>query len=189
MQYELIANSDRGILIERTPVMRDIRDTYEVSFLLPDDGSYIVLFKAADGAEYRKTIKDSACKIPKELLTKEQYTEVTVCKIDNEKVLQSWNCEPLRITAFLDMRRTQWQLSAGMTEENCLNRLAEIEYLCADFKGQLIAENAALKEEIETLRRSINQILDTLRIILKTTDALENGKFKLMSFKTEENKK
>lgn len=126
MKYELDPNSSRGYLIENTPIFSDIKDTFRVSFIMPD-GVYIALFKGADGVEYRKAIKDGVCKIPKELLNKEQYVELTVHKVEGDKILQSWVCEPLRITAFLNLRQTQWQLSGGMTENDCIERLNILE--------------------------------------------------------------
>lgn len=182
MKYKLLDTS-RGVIVDPTPILQDVKDTFEVSFLLLDSGAYIALFRGADGAEYRKAVKDGVCKIPRELLTKEQYVEVTVCKIDNDKVLQSWDCEPLKVTAFLHMRKNQWQLSAGMTDDNCLKRLAEIEELCANTIMRAEAENKALKDEIAKLRESIAEMLTTLASVQKAVGELENGKFKLMSFK------
>lgn len=132
MKYELIPNSNRGILIDRTPILQDVRDTYEVSFLLPEEGTYIVLLKGKDGIEYRKTIKDGMCKFPRELLKKEQYVEMVVCKLGDDRVLWTWQCEPIKVTAFLCLRRTQWELSGGMTENDCYTRLAELERLYAE---------------------------------------------------------
>jgi len=58
---------------------------------------------------------------------------------------------------------------------------------------KLIAENAKKnteqENEIKALKEIISQIFGAINGLLETTDALENGKFKLMSFKTEENKK
>lgn len=168
MKYELIPNTSKGILVDRTSIMQDIRDTYEVSFLLPDDGAYIVLFKAADGAEYRKVIKDGVCKIPKELLAKEQYVEVTVCNVDNDKILHSWDCEPLKITAFLNMRRTQWQVSGGMSDNDCYARLSEVERLYA----QAISDFASLKEEVLSMKNNYSARLDYFE---KKYDEVING--------------
>lgn len=126
MKYEIDQNSARGHLIDQTPIFSDIKDTFEVSFLLPE-GSYVALFKGANSVEYRKAIKDGVCKIPKELLTKEQYVELIVSKVEDDRIIQSWACEPLKITAFLNLRKTQWQLSGGLTENDCIERLNILE--------------------------------------------------------------
>lgn len=126
MKYEINPKSARGLLIDSTPIFSDIKDTFEVSFLLCD-GSYIALFKGVDGVEYRKAIKDGVCKIPKELLNKEQYVELIVSKVEEDRIIQSWACDPLKITAFLNLRKTQWQLSGGTTENDLIMRLNLIE--------------------------------------------------------------
>ena len=165
MKYELIENSNKGVLIDRTPIMRDVRDTFEVSFLLPDNSGYLALFKGADKIEYRKGIKDGICKVPKELLNKEQFVELTVCKVNNDKVLQSWECEPIKVTAFFGMRRNQWQLSGGMTEKDCFKRLAELERTHAEILSRFNtseAKQAALTEQVASLKRSVTDILTSL---------------------------
>lgn len=172
MKYELIENSNKGVLIDRTPIMRDVRDTFEVSFILPDNSGYLALFKGADKVEYRKAIKDGICKVPKELLAKEQFVELTVCQIDNEKVLQSWECEPVKVTAFFGMRRNQWQLSGGMTEKDCFSRLIELEKgytqtakAVNKHKERIIALEAlteTLKEELEEIKTASNALSQAL---------------------------
>lgn len=172
MKYELIENSNKGVLIDRTPVMREVRDTYEVSFLLPDNSGYLALFKGADKIEYRKAIKDGVCKVPKELLKKEQFIELTVCQVNNDKVLQSWECEPIKVTAFFGMRRNQWQLSGGMTEKDCFKRLVELEKRYAqttktvnEHKERITALEAlteTLKEELEEIKTASNALSQAL---------------------------
>ena len=151
MKYELIQDSNKGVLIDRTPLLRDVRDTFEVSFLPPDNSALLALFKDAGGVEYRKAIKDGICKVPKELLAKEQYVELTVCQIDNDKILQSWECEPLKVTAFFGMRRNQWQLSGGMTDKDCLARLIELEKA----HTQTLASVKTLNDKVNTQAEQI----------------------------------
>ena len=43
MKYELIKGSNAGVIIDPTPILLDIKDTFEVSFVLPDEGGYIAL--------------------------------------------------------------------------------------------------------------------------------------------------
>ena len=72
MLYELIPNSSVGVITDTSPVFRDVKDTFAVSFILPEPGEYIALFRDESGTEYRASIKDGAAKVPKQLLTKEQ---------------------------------------------------------------------------------------------------------------------
>lgn len=187
MKYQLL-ESGRGVLIDRTPILRDIRDTYEVSFLMPDEGAYVALFKGADSVEYRKAIKDDACKIPKELLTKDQYVEVIVCKIDGDKVLQAYTCEPLRVTAFLNLRKTQWQLSGGLTDKDCLDRLIELESLYAQtldgiaklketltVHGESLIVLDALKKQNKELAENYNKAIEVINDLSKRLKSLEKN--------------
>ena len=173
MKYELITGSDKGVLIDRTPVMRDVRDTFEVSFILPDNSGYLALFKGADKVEYRKAIKDGICKVPKELLKKEQFIELTVCQVNNDKVLQSWECEPIKVTAFFGMRRNQWQLSGGMTEKDCFARLVELERLYAQTASTINKHNekiTALEGITATQGVQITELVSSLN---EMSEALE----------------
>lgn len=126
MKYELLSNG-RGVLIDRTPIMQDIRDTFEVSFLLPNKGSYVALFRGEDGIEHKAIIKDKKVKMPSALLKKEQYVKLIVTEINAEEVIKAWECEPLKITAYFHLRENQWQVSGGMTDKNALERLTQIE--------------------------------------------------------------
>lgn len=155
MKYKLVNNSDKGILIDRTPLLRDIRDTFEVSFIIPESGAYAVLFKDAEGFEYRKIITDGKCRIPKELLKREQYAELSVCKFDSERVLHTWHCEPLKIAAFSDVRQSQWQISGGMTDRDCYARLCELEELCAEIKSNDEVCASRLAEQAEVIDRQV----------------------------------
>ena len=148
MRYELIANSDVGVIIDPTPILRDIKDTFAVSFVLPDAGVYIALFRDEDGVEYRVTIADGAAKIPKQLLTKEQRIGLTVCEIYDDKILRSWVCQTLKVGTFLSLRKTQWQITAGTDDKELYARLAEIERANAKER----AEYKALLAAFDTLQ-------------------------------------
>lgn len=143
MRYELIANSDVGVIIDPTPILRDIKDTFAVSFVLPDAGVYIALFRDEDGVEYRATIADGAAKVPKQLLAKEQRIGLAVCKIYDDKILHSWVCQTLKVGTFLSLRKTQWQITAGTDDKELYARLAEIERTNAkeraEYKALLVA--------------------------------------------------
>lgn len=148
MRYELIDNSDVGVIIDPTPILRDIKDTFAVSFVLPDAGVYIALFRDEDGVEYRVTIADGAAKIPKQLLTKEQRIGLTVCEIYDDKILRSWVCQTLKVGTFLSLRKTQWQITAGTDDKELYARLAEIERANAKER----AEYKALLAAFDTLQ-------------------------------------
>lgn len=185
MKYELITGSDKGVLIDRTPVMRDVRDTFEVSFILPDNSGYLALFKGADGIEYRKGIKDGICKVPKELLNKEQFIELTVCQVNNDEVLQSWECEPIKVTAFFGMRRNQWQLSGGMTDKDCFKRLVELEKRYAqtaktvnEHKERITALEgitATQSEQIAVLKGKLNEAITAVNNLSERVEFMEEN--------------
>ncbi len=148
MQYELIDKAGVGVITDPTPILRDIKDTFGVSFVLPDEGAYVALFRDEGGVEYRATIKDSVAKVPKQILTKNQRIGLTVCKVDGDEITQAWECYPLAVGSFLELRKTQWQITAGMDDRELYARLAEIEKQHA----QTQAEFNALKAE--NLRRA-----------------------------------
>ena len=148
MRYELIDNSDVGVIIDPTPILRDIKDTFAVSFVLPDAGVYIALFRDEDGVEYRVALADGAAKIPKQLLTKEQRIGLTVCEIYDDKILRSWVCQTLKVGTFLSLRKTQWQITAGTDDKELYARLAEIERANAKER----AEYKALLAAFDTLQ-------------------------------------
>lgn len=127
MQYELIPNSNIGVITDTSPVFRDIKDTFAVSFILPEPGAYIALFRDESGTEYRASIKDGAVRVPKQLLGKEQRIGLTVCKITDEAIEQAWECPTMKIGTFLSLRQTQWQITVGTDDKELYARLASIE--------------------------------------------------------------
>lgn len=150
MRYELIENSDVGVIVDPTPILRDVKDTFSVSFVLPCGGSFVALFRDDAGIEYRATIKDGEVKIPKQLLAKEQIIGLTVCKIDDEKIVQSWECHPLKVGAFLSLRQTQRQITSGVDDRELYARLAELERA----QAQTLSACAALKADFASCTQS-----------------------------------
>lgn len=203
MKYELIENSNAGVIIDPTPVLRDIKDTFEVSFLLPHAGAYIALFRGEDGVEHKAVIKDSAVQIPKELLGKEQRVGLTVCFIDGDTVVHAWECHPLKVGAFLYLRQTQWQITAALTDAELYARLAEIErgdaetraafdalkrdytahrtetaQLVADFKLKLYEQGerlASVKNANETLTAAYNKAITVVNDLTQRVAAIEKN--------------
>lgn len=160
MRYELIDNSDVGVIIDPTPILRDIKDTFAVSFVLPDASAYVALFRDEGGVEYRVTIADGVAKVPKQLLTKEQRVGLTVCKIYDDKILHSWVCQTLKVGTFLSLRKTQWQITTGTDDKELYARLAEIERANAKERAEykaLLAAFGTLQAEYDRYKTATVQ--------------------------------
>lgn len=168
MRYELLKDSCEGVLVDSTPILRDISDTFEVSFLLPGEGAYIALFKGEDDIEHKALIQRGVAKIPKPILSKEQLVRLTVCKIDSEKVSQAWECWSLRVGAFLHMRQRQWQVAAA--EKDILARLAELTSENATLKATVTRVKHETAEQVSKLRQELNSQTEALAS-LKTSNA------------------
>jgi hypothetical protein len=142
--------------------MLDIKGAFEVSFLTPTDGAYIALFCGEDGVEYKAAIRYGRVRVPRELLCKEQYVGLIAAETDGERVVRSWECEPLRVTAFLYLRQTQWQVSGGMTDKNCLGRLAELESVHAKVLSEFDALKADASKKDEKTRETLSLLRETV---------------------------
>lgn len=160
MKYELIKNTNAGVIVDPTPVLRDIKDTFRVSFILPVEGAYIALFRDEDGNEYKSVVYDGAATVPRELLKKEQLAGLTVCLTDGDAVLQAWECHPLKIGTFLYLRQTMWQITAGLSDAELYARLAEIEKSHAEAQeayAELKADYTAQSERVEAFVKNITE--------------------------------
>lgn len=167
MKYKILNNSTRGVIIDNSPIFGDIRSSFEIGFELPDSKSYVILLKGADGIEHRRTIIDGVCKLPREILKKEQYVEVKVFKVENETITQGWDCDPLKLTSFCNLRKSQWELAGGLTEDYCKSILDNHEENLATHNDTL----RILTETKDTHEQKIlqlNQLLD-----IKTTHITE----------------
>lgn len=196
MKYELIKDSNAGVIIDPTPILLDIKDTFKVSFVLPEEGAYIALFRGEDNAEYKAVIKDSMAILPKELFKKEQRVGLTVCQIENEKIIHAWECHSLRIGAFLYLRQTQWQITAAVDDKEIYARIAELERshaetitenkrfmsefskVAQEYANQL-AENArtlaSVKKANETLATEYNKAIKVINDLSERVNALEKN--------------
>ena len=148
MRYELIRDGDVGVLIDPTPILRDIKDTFTVSFVLPENSAYVALFRDESGVEYRTTIRDGTAKVPKQILSKEQRVGLTVCQIDGDAITHSWECQTLKVGTFISLRKTQWQITAGVDDKELFIRIAELERVNA--KARI--EYSALLEAFASLQ-------------------------------------
>ena len=169
MRYELLKDSNAGVVIDQTPVLQDIKDTFKVSFLLPGEGAYIALFRGEDNIEHKAVIRDNTVVIPKALLNKEQLVRLTVCKIDGDKIVRAWECWSLRIGAFLHMRQRQWQVAAA--EKDIIARLAGLERENSTLKASTASTANKTAELVTKLRQDLNSQTAALAS-LKT----DNGK-------------
>ncbi len=172
MKYELIQNSDVGVITDPTPVLRDIKDTFTVSFVLPEESAYVALFRDESGAEYRATIKDGVVKVPKRLLIKEQRVGLTVCQISDDAILHSWICPTLKIGTFISLRQTQWQITVGTDDKELYARLADIEranVAARDEYAALLAEFDKLQAEYSS---RVTESEQALQVFAEQLDAL-----------------
>lgn len=165
MRYELINNSNKGVITDATPVLRDVSDTIEIGLTLPVNGAYVALVRGEDNVERKVAVKDGKIKVPPELLKKEQRVSITVCLTDGEKILHSWECHPFQVGVFLQMRQTQVQLTAALTDEEYYKRLAEIERKHAEVIKELKDTRAALDAEQQSnaeLKKAYETATDAL---------------------------
>lgn len=171
MKYELLSTG-QGILIDRTPIMQDIRDTYEVSFLLPEQGAYTAVFNNEFIGEIKKPIKNDKVKV-NELLGKEQYVSLTVCQLGNEGIIKSWECEPIRVTNFNGMTKTQWQISGGMTDKDYYARLNNLEKLYGETLNEIALQNIKLTEAVNLINQYADTLLKDYKDLIRRVKALE----------------
>ncbi|MCH5163082.1 MAG: hypothetical protein J1G38_06290 [Clostridiales bacterium] len=160
MKYELIHNSDVGVIVDSTPILRDIKGTFTVSFVLPENGAYVALFRDESGIEYRTIVKDGVAKVPKELLKKEQLVGLTVCQVSDDAVLRSWECQTLKVGSFISLRQTQWQITAGVDDKALFARLAEIESANAKARAEysaLLAAFDSLQTEFASYKKETDR--------------------------------
>lgn len=162
MKYELIKDSDVGVIIDSTPILRDIKDTFEVSFVLPCDGVFVALFCGANGVERKVFLRNGRVVIPKDILSKEQYVTLIVSLIDDEKVIHSWHCHPLKVSTFLQLRMGQREISAGLTDTQMLARIAELEKTHAAAQ----VEYNTLKVEYSKVSEYVNKSFQDLANVL-----------------------
>lgn len=172
MRYELIKDSSVGVVTDPTPILLDIKDTFEVSFLLPDCGAYIAIFRGDDNIEHKAVIKNSKVALPKSLLSKEQNVGLVVCQIDGENILHSWDCWGLRVGAFLTMRQSQRQVTVA-NDDSFLIRLAELERIHA----QVLKDFDALQTENKHRNSETSELVAKFKLELyNQTEALASLK-------------
>lgn len=159
MRYELLNNADIGVVVDATPVYRDIKDTFEVSFLLPSDGVYVAVMCDADGVEYRATLFDGRLKIPKQLLKRSGEVQLVVHQTENGRVIRTWECRPFKVETFLAERETWRKLSTGLDADKLQLRLTYIERVHAT----AMEEYAALIRAVSLYKAETENLIDELR--------------------------
>lgn len=172
MKYELIKDSNMGVIIDSTPILTDIKDTFQVTFVLPAEREYIALFRSEEGIEYKTVIRNGATYIPKELIGKEQRIGLTVCELEGERIVHSWECHSLRVSAFLYLRQTQWQITAGVDDKELLMRFAELERIhtqtqtaFAELKDDYAKFAASIAESVECLKANLLELTESLATV------------------------
>lgn len=174
MKYELLKHSGVGVIVDPTPIFGDIKDTFNVQFDLPEQAAYVALFRSENGVEYRKTIIAGIAQVPKELLGKEQLLGLTVCQVDGEKITESWECHSLRIGSFLSMRKTQWQITAGMDDRAMYARLACIEETLIKTLELTEQKILSLKEDFEKkFNEAESSIKDSIKSLIQENQSLK----------------
>lgn len=168
MKYELVKNSHAGIITDPTPVLLDIAGTFKITFDLPCEGAYFALFRDEGGTEYKAVITRGEAAVPKGIIGKEQRVGLTVCLTDGDKILWAWECHPLKIGSFLQLRKTQWQLTSGFSDAELLARLAEIERVHAETEAKF----SDLKREVGAAVQSLVSFEKRLSEAEKTNKTL-----------------
>ena len=154
MKYELLKNSQRGVAVDRTPIMRDIKDTFVITFILPQAGTYLALFKSLDGLEYKVPICDSKCNVPPQLLKKEQSIDLVVLLVEHDEINNAWDCEPIKITAYFNIRESQRQVSVDTSSAVHVKRLEQLERLY----NLAVADLARFMQECDELQGAIKEL-------------------------------
>lgn len=175
MRYELIKNSHAGVIVDPTPVFLDIAETFKITFALPREGAYIALFRDEAGVEYKAVVYEDAVIVPREVIGKEQRVGLTVCLTDGDKILWAWECHPLKVGAFLYLRKTQWQLTAGFSDEELLARLAEIERIHAETEAAFAALHRDYDAQGVAVRQYMEQTAETIATFEKRLASVEKG--------------
>lgn len=152
MKYRLIRNSHVGVIVDNTPVFRDVKDTFTVSFILPENGAYTAVFRDENGVEYNAAVRDGAARVPRQILSKSQLVGLTVCLLNDSEIIWTWECQTLKVGTFLSLRKTQWQLTSGVDDKKLFSRLAEIETEHAD----LLAAFKALNRQTEQCNSQVD---------------------------------
>lgn len=189
MRYELIKNSHAGIITDPTPVLLDIAGTFRIVFDLPSEGAYFALFRDEGGIEYKAVIRGGEAIIPKGIIGKEQLVGLTVCLIDGEKISWAWECHPLKIGSFLQLRKTQWQITSGFSDTELLARLAEIERLHAETEahfsdlkrevGEAVKTRASFEKRLSEAEKTNKALAEAYNNATKVVNALSKRVYDL----------
>ncbi len=173
MRYQLLKEKDEGVLINSTPILQDIHETFKIEFDLPSSNFFVALFKGEDNIEHKAVIKNGRAKIPTPILEKKQTVRLWVVEMLGDEILRTWECWDLKVTSFYQLRQKQWQVCAA--EKDILNRLAlaagetaivkhehnelkdELKKLAGNFSSQN-AEIVKLKEQTEKQNQAILQL-------------------------------
>lgn len=177
MKYKLTEESDVGVVVDITPILRDKMDTFNVSFILPeiaaDKAVFRAIFRGENNVEYEIAIIDGVARIPKEILGKEQRVELAVCLMDDKKILRAWECTPFDVGSFLRMRKRLVQVKSHISENSICERLSYIEQEFGRLNSKLVelsARISELHEENIRLKAGVNENAIAVEQVLKEQD-------------------
>ena len=163
MKYELL-NNGRGILVDRTPILQDVNGTFKVSFLLSDAAQYCAVLIDSKNVKHQIQICDNEIALPKELL-QPQYVKLYVVQLDNNEIIKSWDCEPIKISNLGSMLQSQWEISGGLSEASAVQRLAEVECRLAEVES-------IFKEQLEKYNQNITAYNKAIEVINNLSERL-----------------
>lgn len=137
MTYKLLST---GVCVvsDRTPILTDIKDGCELSFLLPDEKPYVAMLIDKLGAKYRVKVVDGKAALPREVMFP-QYLQVYLLKLSADGVERAIACEPLKVARLADMLTTQFEVSGGLTEPDLRQTVQDLQAELSNIKERLNA--------------------------------------------------
>lgn len=172
MKYQISDSNARGVLVDNFPVYVDVGGTLEVSFSLPRESHFVAIFKATGEVEQKAVIKDGVCKLPAKLLLnqKTRYIDVSVAELNGSIIEKAWACDPLRVSSFFSASRSQLHISSGVSDQDYLKRVLDLENENVSLNKKLEATNSKVVEQqqqISTLTECIKKIVEKHNELVK----------------------
>jgi hypothetical protein len=171
MKYLISESNKKGVLVESTPIYVDVQGTAEVSFSLPKEANYVAIFKAPNDIARKVAIKNGVCSIPSALLSNQatRYIDVSVAEVHADS-LRIWTCDPLRISSFFAASRSQLHISSGVSDEDYLKRVLELEEENKSLNAKIDELNSKAVEyekQVSTLTVCINKVVEKHNELVK----------------------
>lgn len=178
MIYELKKGVSTGILIDKTPILGDVRDTsFEVSFSFIDEQgneyepNAVALIKCYDEHKEYAEIKNGKLVIPFSVIQKRKRTyRLTVFEIgeskfveDNFSIIQTWQCPPFKISSMYDAEESMVQLICGLSDAEWLTLLEQVgrdNETILNTLASIQTQIQSYKENMSTLTEDFKQLAD-----------------------------